>query len=47
MLQPILAILPWLELYLRSRLPAADGPAVRRGRPLFRSPGSDRKDGRP
>ncbi len=30
MLQPILAILPWLELYLRSHRPSAQAP--RRGR---------------
>jgi hypothetical protein len=29
MLQPILLMLPWLELYLRSRL-----PPVRRGPPI-------------
>jgi hypothetical protein len=33
MLQPILAILPWLELYLRSRR-----PIIRRGAPPHRPP---------
>ena len=47
MLQPILEMLPWLGLCLRSHLPTGVGPRLRRSRPRRRAPAAGGKGTRP